>query len=471
MFHRSTVIFGVLLLAVSAAGPGLAGPYYVTDLGILAGTTGNNSYAMAVNDYGVVAGGSSTSGNGGVFATIYTGGAWVNIGSGFSATHGSYANAINDSGQVSGWRGPGGAYDSFIYNTNTGQYTDIGAQPGVCNGVENRCADAPSVPGPDVNIGSINSSGQIVGYYITSSGPAPGYPNLFVSGGGSTSLVTTPVSNTATDLTDASGINNNGVVVGNYAAGDNPIPTGFYFNGAEHDISNMTYPQAITGNTVVGANYDYHSDTGTVTYDAMIYTLGANSATNIGTLGYADQTIPYGVSSSGTVVGTGTTSPTASAMDAFVYSNGTMTDLNAQTIGPNPFSELNVAYGISPNGNYIVGDGTVASTGYTHGFLLTPAIPGDANGDGTVDINDLTIVLAHYNQTGQTWADGEFTGDGTVDINDLTIVLAHYGDTVGSSAAGNPSAAPEPAGAVLLVCGGLAALAAVLRRRKNSSRG
>ena len=54
-------------------------------------------------------------------------------------------------------------------------------------------------------------------------------------------------------------------------------------------------------------------------------------------------------------------------------------------------------------------------------------LPGDANHDGKVDINDLTIVLAHYGQTGTTWSQGEFTGDGTVDINDLTIVLAHYG--------------------------------------------
>ena len=100
-------------------------------------------------------------------------------------------------------------------------------------------------------------------------------------------------------------------------------------------------------------------------------------------------------------------------------------------------------------------------------FLLTPALPGDANLDGMVDINDLTIVLSHYGQTGQAWANGNFTCDGTVNINDLTIVLAHYGDTVASSAAGNPSAAPEPAGVVLLLCGGLAALAAALRRRKN----
>ena len=31
-------------------------------------------------------------------------------------------------------------------------------------------------------------------------------------------------------------------------------------------------------------------------------------------------------------------------------------------------------------------------------------LPGDANGDGKVDINDLTIVLAHFNQTGMIGA-------------------------------------------------------------------
>ena len=73
-----------------------------------------------------------------------------------------------------------------------------------------------------------------------------------------------------------------------------------------------------------------------------------------------------------------------------------------------------------------------------------PALPGDANLDGKVDINDLTIVLAHYGQTGMAWTQGEFTGDGTVDINDLTIVLAHYGQSLGSSA-GPVAAVPEPA--------------------------
>ena len=87
-----------------------------------------------------------------------------------------------------------------------------------------------------------------------------------------------------------------------------------------------------------------------------------------------------------------------------------------------------------------------------HGFLLTATLLGDANGDGNVNINDLTIVLTHYRSDRHKRDTGEFTGSGTVDINDLTIVLANY-DRVGA-AAGGISAVPEP--------GALAALATAL---------
>ena len=96
-------------------------------------------------------------------------------------------------------------------------------------------------------------------------------------------------------------------------------------------------------------------------------------------------------------------------------------------------------------------------------FVLTA--PGDANYDGKVDINDLTIVLAHYNQGGMTWAQGEFTGSGTVDINDLTIVLAHYDQSLGSSAAGT-AAVPEPSTIAIAAAALLGLLACAWRKRR-----
>jgi hypothetical protein len=95
---------------------------------------------------------------------------------------------------------------------------------------------------------------------------------------------------------------------------------------------------------------------------------------------------------------------------------------------------------------------------------ITSLVPGDANEDGRVDINDLTIVLAHYNQTGMVWTQGEFTGDGTVDINDLTIVLANYGTSSGAGIA----AVPEPSCVVLLSIGLITLLGCAWRRRAKA---
>ena len=62
---------------------------------------------------------------------------------------------------------------------------------------------------------------------------------------------------------------------------------------------------------------------------------------------------------------------------------------------------------------------------------MTPATP---SATAAVDINDLTIVLTNYGQTGCAWSQGGMDGDptGTVDVNDLTIVLANFGTTYGS---------------------------------------
>jgi hypothetical protein len=62
-------------------------------------------------------------------------------------------------------------------------------------------------------------------------------------------------------------------------------------------------------------------------------------------------------------------------------------------------------------------------------------IPGDANGDGMVDVGDLGILAANYGGTGKSWAEGDFNGDGLVDVGDLGILAANYG--TGNSNAAN----------------------------------
>ena len=51
---------------------------------------------------------------------------------------------------------------------------------------------------------------------------------------------------------------------------------------------------------------------------------------------------------------------------------------------------------------------------------------GDADGDASVDLVDLNIVLASF---GQSTDAGDVTGDGEVDLADLNVVLGAFGTT------------------------------------------
>ena len=94
----------------------------------------------------------------------------------------------------------------------------------------------------------------------------------------------------------------------------------------------------------------------------------------------------------------------------------------------------------------------------------SPAIAGDANGDGKVDGSDVTILAGNW-QVGvdgtveATWDMGDFNGDGKVDGSDVTILAGNWQYGVEAAAA----AVPEPGTIVLLLT--LAAGLFVWRRR------
>jgi len=72
---------------------------------------------------------------------------------------------------------------------------------------------------------------------------------------------------------------------------------------------------------------------------------------------------------------------------------------------------------------------------YDGGVALVPLTaqpnPGDLNGDGVVDQNDVNLVLSHFGFriTDSGWLPAaDANGDGVVNVNDLNIVLSHLGD-------------------------------------------
>jgi len=100
-------------------------------------------------------------------------------------------------------------------------------------------------------------------------------------------------------------------------------------------------------------------------------------------------------------------------------------------------------------------NGTLVASG---AFARPIVLVGDADGDGDVDDNDLSRLLAHWGDAGATWGQGEFTGQPPVDDGDLSLLLANWTGPIGASV-------PEPTTMGLLIFA-----APVLVRRRAGSR-
>jgi len=74
--------------------------------------------------------------------------------------------------------------------------------------------------------------------------------------------------------------------------------------------------------------------------------------------------------------------------------------------------------------------GVVGIAAGTYHSVAAALYPGDTDGDGQVNLQDLSILASHYGQTGltgDTWAMGDFNNNKAVDITDLSILASNYG--------------------------------------------
>ncbi len=145
------------------------------------------------------------------------------------------------------------------------------------------------------------------------------------------------------------------------------------------------------------------------------------------------------VSADGSIIGGNSSSATPGGSEAFIWD-----DVN----GMRSLSQvLTNDYGIHLDGWRLIDvtslhadeDGIIALAGtaikpngqpegYIVRRIVSEGLPGDVNNDGTVDLDDLNLVLTNF---GQTTSKGDTNGDGIVDLDDLNLVLTNFGTTAG----------------------------------------
>ncbi len=160
-----------------------------------------------------------------------------------------------------------------------------------------------------------------------------------------------------------------------------------------------------------------------------------NAATSMGTL-CCSQNVVYDVNNDG--IGVGYVGISFEVFRAVLFWKGQAYDLNERIVNVPEIGDslfLHVATGITGDGR-IVGkfggfaSGEPLSPGRI--FILTPVpdptVPGDTNGDGMVNIEDLLAVLGAWGPCGAPPAPcpADVDDDGVVGVGDLLLVLGNW---------------------------------------------
>lgn len=99
--------------------------------------------------------------------------------------------------------------------------------------------------------------------------------------------------------------------------------------------------------------------------------------------------------------------------------------ISTLTSPPYNFSLNTLSY---PDGSYTINViGTDSGNNTNSGSISVYIANGDLNGDGKVNISDLSIMAAHWGKTDPAYSDGNVTGQSTINISDLAVLAANWG--------------------------------------------
>ena len=481
MRHHCVFISCVFaLLALAAAQPSWAANWYLTDLGLPAGdsicvATGINANGQIVGYAGqggpsapyelqeqveACGGGTAFTWGAGTMTTLPT---TMNVGGTQVPLNCAIGLGINSAGVVAGTVGyndpVSGAITGAAAVYSGGQWNSLGANTGQANWISNNGQTIAGGLGQGYSafvvtggvggtLSQINGS-QAIGYAGNSSGMIVGGLNygLPTDSGGTLPWYYTGAGGAHTVDPGATGefspsagggflaVNSSGTMVGDVS--DNvwgQVSATYSLAGGWTDISyNINY----------ASGHGIPEQRGSSAYGCELGAFGIDDAGDIvGADGFKNDNYSDGVAipkgQHAYLAAAGGSFPIPADLNLYIPSTaGWVLE------GANAIATVNVPGHVGED--WIVGYGLLG--GATQAFLLTPTPldhPGDANGDGRVDVNDLAIVLTNFGSTTDvSWATGDFNDDGKVDVNDLTIVLANFGYSTSASGAG-PAAVPEP---------------------------
>ena len=261
----------------------------------------------------------------------------------------TFATGINNSGQICGYyRSSSGTLAFAGFTLFNGSFTSL---------------PAPISGATSAYPAGINNTGQIVGSYSDTANNYIG----FLDSNGSFTYLQDPGAASSPVFSEASGINDTGEIVGTYTDSSQTQHGFVYLNGSWQDLSN---PAAGSGNhlgtTANGVNSSgevvgsYEDKSGAL--HGFLYSIGSFTTLDYPN-GYATEA--WGINTSGQIVGGYT--DIGYVRHGFVYSHGEFTDIDFPGV-----DVLNVL-GINDNGQLV---GVYSSPGVEFGaFLATPTPP------------------------------------------------------------------------------------------------